>query len=223
MMTFNSIEEWRDYCFDTHNAYIKNQHFKKWITKKEIHIFNLSSLRKKDINYIKLGIGDAVKIARLHFKIHFNDDDNIKEIINLKNKKINSNKLLKMIIQERKKNRKEHANVFVFNTPIKSSDSIIQDGEALTYVPEGMIMFTFSADKKYSNKFLRCRAKHEALHLLGLNFHHEDTKVKGYKYDMKCNMNYNAPTMNLCRKCKDAVVYFWKGIEYATKKQFIKS
>lgn len=219
---FNSLKEWKDYCFNTHSLFLKNTHFRKWINKKEIHIFNLSNLSNQDVKYIKLGIEDAIKVARLHFKIYYGTDNRIKKI-NLTHEKINSNKLLKMILKKRKENHKEQANILIFNNPIKSPNAIIKDGEALTYVSEGVMIFTFEAFKKYSRNFLRRRAKHEALHLLGLNSHHEDTDVKSYKYNALCNMNYNAPTQNLCKKCKEALVYFWKGIEYATKKQFVKN
>lgn len=222
IINFKSIKEWKDYCFKTHSSYLKNVHFRKWINKKEIFIFNFSNLGKEKIKHIKSGIEDAIKAARLHFNISYRNDGNAQKIINSKNKRINSAKLLKMIIKQRKEDKAENAYILIFNNPIKSSDAIIHDGGALTYVSEGVTLFTFSALKKYPNNFLRCRAKHEAIHLLGLNSHHEDTKVKGYDYGAYCVMRYNAPTMDLCRKCKDALTYFWKGMEYATKRQFIK-
>lgn len=220
---FDSIKEWKDYCFNTHSLYLKNVHFKKWINKKDIHIFNFSNLKKEEIKYIKLGVEDAIKVAKLHFKIYYDNPNSTKKIINIYDKKINSSELLKMIVQKRKKRHKEHACIFIFDKPIKSQKTIIKDGEALTFVSEGMTFFTFDTAKSYPHNFLRRRSKHEASHLLGLNFHHEDTKVQGYKHDVKCNMEYNAPTMKLCQKCKDALKSFWKGIEYATKKQFVKN
>jgi len=214
---FNSIKEWKDYCFSTHKLYLKNPHFKKWINKKEIYIFNLSNLKKDSIKYIKSGLEDAIKLAKLHFKVFYGDIDNFKKIMNSGNKKIDSTNLLKAVIEERNKNHKEHASIFVFNKPVRSQDSVIKDGEALTYVSEGITAFSFSAFKDYPPSFLMRRGKHEALHLLGLNSHHEDTKVKGYKHNVPCNMNYNAPTKYLCSKCRDALVYFWIGVEYAAE------
>ena len=243
---FNSIKEWKSYCFNAHSLYLKNKHFKKWINERDVYIFNFSSLKKGDIKYIKSGLEDAIKLARLHFKVFYGSINSLKKIINLKDKKINSNKLsktthqrwvvfeharkflqnqyvikssdiLKMTLKKRKESHKEQANIFIFKNPIKSSNAIIKDGEALTYVSEGIVIFTFEAFKKYSHNFLRCRAKHEALHLLGLNSHHEDIKVKGYKYNTLCNMNYNAPTQNLCKKCKDGLLSFWEGVKDVNK------
>lgn len=218
---FNSIREWKSYCFNTHSSYLKNQHFREWINKKEIYIFNFSNLKNDSVKAITLGINNAIKIAKLHFKIK--NSERFTFQANFSASEINSNKILKMIMEERKQNHKENANIFIFNNPIKSLSAIIKDGEALTYVSEGITIFSFDAFQKYHYNFLMRRAKHEALHLLGLNSHHEDTKVKGYKHKVICNMNYNAPTQRLCLKCKDGLISFWRGIEYATKKQFVKN
>ena len=217
-MSFGSIKEWEDYCFSTHKSYIGNEHFKKWIHEKEILIFNFSNLKNKQLNLISSGMNDAVKIASLHFKILYGNTGRFKNIAH----KTNSAELLKIILKERKKSHKSHASVFILNNPIKTKNYVIKDGEALTYVPEGITIFSFDPKMRYNNRFLRCRAKHETLHLLGLNIHHEDTKVKGYTNE-KCIMEYNAPTIKLCRKCKTALTYFWRGIMHATKKQFIKN
>lgn len=218
-MKFNSIERWRNYCFNANSLYLKNEHFRKWINEKDIGIFNLSHLSNKDIKHLKLGIEDAIRAAMLHFKIYYNYDNALKKIVGSSNKKIDSAELLTIIIQKRKYDKREHADIFILNNPIKSTGAIIKDGEALTYVSEGVIIFSFDAFKKYPHNFLRRRGKHEALHLLGLNSHHDDTRVEGYDYT-HCVMQYNAPTNRLCRKCKDGLVYFWKGVEYATKRQF---
>ncbi|MEK6984328.1 MAG: hypothetical protein AABX33_07175 [Nanoarchaeota archaeon] len=219
---FDSLKEWKNYCFDTHSLYLTNQHFKKWIIRKEIVILNLSSLRNQTIQHIKQGVENAIKLGKLHFKIYDNSGDNYYKVINIKDENIRSDKLLKMVVKIRKKSHKEQANIFILNKPINSPNGIIKDGEALTYVSEGVIMFTFDTHKKYPYKFLMRRAKHETLHLLGLNFHHEDTKIEGYDNSILCNMNYNAPTQYLCKKCRDALLSFWKGIEYATKQKLIK-
>lgn len=220
---FNSIREWKNYCFSTHILYLKNPNFRIWINKKYIDIFNFSNLRQGDIDYIKLGIEDAIKIPDLHFKINYSNDTYLQKMINSKSNYIDSNKIVKIIIKERMHNHKGHAAIFLVNKPIKSPSGVIIDGEALTYVPEGIIFFTFKSSKNYPHAFLRCRAKHETLHLLGLNLHHEDIEVYGYGHCVRCNMDYNATTEDLCRKCKDALVYFWKGIEYATKNKHISN
>lgn len=220
---FGSISEWKDYCLNTHSLYLKNKHFRKWINEKEICIFNFSNLRKEHIKHIKFGIEDAVKLGALHFNVHCCNGAKIGKIIGINNKKIDGSKLLKMIIKERKKHRKEHADILIVNNPVKSSNIVIRDGEALTYVSEGVMIFTFGASQRYPSDFLRRRAKHEALHMLGLNVHHEDTKVIGYKYGDSCVMEYNAPTINACKKCRDALKSFWKGVEYATQNQFVKN
>lgn len=214
---FGSIKEWKDYCFNTHVLYLKNPHFNKWIKEKNISIFNLSALLKKDEDCIRAGVEDAIRVAQLQFRIHLENDYTIRKAANPPNGIINSADILKMAFKRRKENKKDSAYIFIFCKPIKSPGALIQDGEALTYVSEGIIMLTFNASRKYPRSFLRRRAKHEALHMLGLNTHHEATKVKGYKHDASCVMEYNAPAINICAKCSDALQSFWEGIKYAAK------
>ena len=215
---FSSIQEWKDYCFNTHSLYLKSPHFKKWIGKKEIYIFNLGNLKKKKVQCIKSGLEDAIRTAKLHFKIKDFEKFSLKE--NFSDPIISSSKVLKRILNERKKSHKENAAVFIFAKPVKSQDSLIKDGEALTYVSEGAVFFTFEPSIDYPCSFLRRRAKHEALHLLGLNVHHEDTRVKGYSHEDPCIMEYNAPAINLCKKCEDGLKSFWEGVKYSNSKKF---
>ena len=222
MFHFNSVREWKDYCFKSHKLYLKNKHFKNWINEKEIAIFNLSNMGNKDIKHIRLGVEDAIRTARLHFRLYYGNGSAFRKIIGSQNKKIDSRKLLRMVIEKRRHDKTEQAGIIVINNPIKSSNVVIKDGEALTYVPEGVMIFSFDALKKYPRNFLKRRAKHEALHLLGLNSHHEDTIVEGYNYGSHCTMEYNAPTGRLCGKCRDALVNFWKGLQNATKKHLIE-
>lgn len=213
---FNSIQEWKDYCFSTHSSYLQNKHFRRWINQKEIYIFNFSNLKREDIKYLKLGINDAIRLAKLHFKVYEVQNKNPKKYAE-PDETLKSDEILKMALEKRKENKQEQANIYVFSAPIKTQNAILKDGEALTFVSEGVIMFTFDASKKYPSEFLRRRAKHEALHLIGLNVHHEDTKVIGYG-ESSCIMQYNAPTRHLCEKCKDALTSFWSGMKYATGK-----
>lgn len=220
-MKFKSIEKFKNYCFNTHSLYLKNTRFKKWIGAKNISLFNFSNFNEEDLIHIKSGVEDAVRTARLHFKVRFCNADSMKRLPIPKNKEIISVKLLKNITKRKDAEARASADAFIFNNPIKSSNILIKDGEALTYVSEGIIFFTFDSCKNYQPRFLKCRAKHETFHLLGLNFHHEDTKVSGYKYTDKCNMVYNAPIQKLCAKCRAALTSFWKGIEYAKKRKFM--
>ena len=222
MIKFNSMHEWKDYCFNANGKYLKNGHFRKWISKKEIDIINLSDLREGSIRHIRLGIGDAIKLLGLHFKVRCGKATGRKlSGFISKNSAVSSSKLLKMIMKSRKQNNNENANVLIVSRPVESLGSVIEDGEALTFVSEGATIFAFSRSRKYPGRFLRRRARHEALHLLGLNFHHEDTKIRGWPGKSPCNMEYNAPVKKVCRKCKGALQSFWKGIEYATKQKFI--
>ena len=216
--SFSSAQDWKKYCFGMPGKYFKIIHFKNWTASKKIHIINFSNLKESKLKCIEYGIKEAIGLTGLKF-----------EIIRIKNKKdykkfvdacvdggkISSKKLLKGAIKKRKYGGVDCADIFILNYPIYSNGVIIRDGEALSFVPEGVSMFTFDSKINYPNSFLKKRAKHESLHLLGLNAHHEDTKVKGYKQDVLCNMLYNAPSEFLCAKCKNAIVSFWRGVENA--------
>ena len=215
---FNSAKELEDYCFRVHEPYLRSRHFRKWINEKGIGISNFSNLGKNEVRFIRLGIKDAIRAAKLHFKIYDNDSHAAKKAAGLADKAIKGSELLRMAIEKRICDKKEHADIFIFNSHIKSGNTTIRDGEALTYVPEGVMAFSFDPFTRYPRSFLRRRAKHEGLHLLGLNAHHEDTEVSGYSQGKPCVMRYNAPTSRLCRKCKDALECFWEGIEHATKR-----
>ena len=223
MIRFNSIREWKSYCFNTHRKYLNNVYFTKWIKEKIIYIFNHSNLRNENIKQVKRGIEKAIALIGLHFKLKCPNYKFYNLRLIVENGNIIGDKMLKMVTSTRKRNNNCYASIFVVDKPIKSLDAVLKHGEALTYVSEGITLFTFDPLKKSSLKFLRDRAMHETFHLLGLNVHHEETKVQGYKQLVPCNMEYNAPSSHLCRKCKDALKSFWQGIEYATKKQFIKS
>lgn len=217
LIRFKSIKEWKDYCLNTHILYITNVYFNNWIKEKNIYIFNYSRLRKEDIKHVKRGIEKAIALIGLHFKVKSQKSDFHDINMAVENENIISNVILETVEAARKHDNKCNASIFIVDKPIKSPYAVLKYGESLTYVSEGITIFTFDPLKKYSSKFLRKRAMHEAFHLLGLNVHHEKTKVKGYKQSVSCNMEYNAPSGHLCRKCKDALKSFWKGIEYATK------
>ena len=220
---FKSMKEWKNYCFSTHRKYLNNVYFTKWIKEKIIYIFNHSNLRNENIKQVKRGIEKAIALIGLHFKLKCPNYKFYNLSLTVENGNIIGDKMLKMVASTRKRNNNCYASIFVVDKPIKSPDAVLNYGEALTYVSEGITIFTFDPFNKYSLKFLRDRAMHETFHLLGLNVHHEGTKIQGYQQSVSCNMENNAPSGYLCRKCKDGLQSFWKGIEYATKKQFIKN
>ena len=169
---------------------------------------------KNELKFIKAGVEDAIRLGKLHFKVNHCSNPSLR----IEAGTIKSDKLLKSIVRMRAKNTKEHADILIVDKPVQSSKTLIKDGEALTYVSEGIMILTFDSKRKYPHEFLRKRAKHEALHMLGLNSHHEDTEVTGFNNKINCIMRYNAPTSNLCGKCKTALKSFWEGIRYATNK-----
>jgi len=222
-MKFKSVREWKNYCFNTHRPYTNNAYFRDWVKEKIICIFDYSRLRKEEIRNVKTGMENAIALIGLHLRVKYPKYKFYNLSLAVEGGNIASKVISKMVTAERRKSHNRYASIFIVDKPIKSPDAVLKYGEALTYVPEGVAIFAFDPLKRYSPEFLRNRAMHETFHLLGLNAHHEKTRVKGYKQQVSCNMKYNAPSGRLCKKCKDALKSFWKGIEYATKEQFIKN
>ena len=215
MIRFDSISDWKSYCFNTHKSYIKNKYFSCWIKKKRIDIFNYASLGNEELNNIKISVENALNVCESNFKIqlfkrrfHGLDFAVKKEIL------IGS-RILNMVKKSRKRDKSCNACIFLVNKRIKSDAALLEFGDALTYVSDGITVFTFDPSIKYPMRFFKDEVAHEIYHLLGLNVHHEDTKVGGYKNLASCNMECNAPSEVLCRKCKDGLLSFWEGIRHA--------
>ena len=213
MMKFSSISEWKEYCFSNHKAYLKNKYFMGWISHKKVDIFDSSSLKKDEVRKIKKSIANALKLCSKGFSVRLSRKTNMNFAI--KNGCIDGTKVLKTVKSSRR--GKYSASIFLASQKPKSGKIILKFGDALTYVSEGVTIFTFDPYVKYPKKFFNGVIAHEIYHLLGLNSHHFDTKVKGYGKLPECIMEYNAPSERLCRKCKDGLLSFWEGIRHATK------
>lgn len=217
MMKFNSIDEWKDYCFNTNKDYLKNQYFKCWIKKKQIDIFNYTKLDEEHINEIKKAVENAFTLCNLGFKIKL-ANRRLKELhFALDYGSLNGAKILEIAKESRIRDKKCSANIFLVNVKAKSGREILKFGDALTYVSDGIIIFTFNPLVRYTKKFFRSVIAHEVYHLLGLNIHHNESYVEGYGKLAKCVMEHNAPSEQLCRKCKDGLISFLEGIDHAIK------
>ncbi|MBI3035698.1 hypothetical protein HYY71_05240 [Candidatus Woesearchaeota archaeon] len=208
---FNSIREWKDYCHDTHKSYLKNEYFTRWIEEKKIDVFDCSKLEKKEIGMITMAIENALKLCSRSFKIRLNKGLDLDFAIS--GGCINGAKILNMA--KKMRNGSCSASVFLANKRAKSGKKILEFGDALTYVSDGVTIFTFDPNIKYPKRFFKEVIAHEVFHLLGLNMHHYDTKVNGYVKLPKCIMEYNAPAEHLCPKCKDGLLSFWEGMKNA--------
>jgi|GEM_PF-5807689 predicted Zn-dependent protease len=215
MMEFSSKEEWKNYCFRNHKSYLKNRYFRRWINQKKVDIFNCSGLKEKEIRLITMTIKNALRLCSKGFKIRLRKQ--INPDFAVKNANIDGAKTLRMVKKARKKSKSCIANIFLVNKRAKSESSLLKFGDALTYVSDGVTIFTFDPKVRYPRRYFKDEVGHEVYHLLGFNIHHPDAEVKGYGKLPKCIMEYNAPSEKLCQKCKDGLLSFWEGIKNATK------
>lgn len=212
---FGSKMEWEEHCRSSSANYLKLPHFRKWIKSGKIHIIDFSGLGSSGISFLRSGLKEAIALTGKKFKI-----------IEAKNKKnyrvffdsciskntLASKKLLRKAMNDRKRRNRECADIFITKCRIKSNHDTIKDGEALTFIKEGIVMFSFDENVKYPKSFLKRRGKHEAFHLFGLNAHHEAIRVHGYRNDRPCIMRYNAPVDRICPKCHAGIQSFWSGL-----------
>lgn len=216
MMRFNSTQEWKDYCFSNHKTYLKNKYFRCWIKQKKVDIFNCTTLEKGALQNIKKSVESALRLCKGSSKVMmFTRKPNELDFA-VKNSILIGKDMLKMVKKSRKEGKSCRACIFLVNKRAAGKE-LLKFGDALTYVSDGIAIFTFNPSIKYPKRFFRDEVKHEVCHLLGLNAHHEDTEVEGYEKLSKCIMEYNAPSEKLCQKCKEGLLSFWEGIEYATK------
>ncbi|MBI2658370.1 hypothetical protein HYX08_06795 [Candidatus Woesearchaeota archaeon] len=213
-MRFKSISEWKNYCFNTHKAYLKNRYFSCWIKQKKVDIFNYTSLEKGALQDIKKSVEGALRLCKGSSKVTMLTRNPSELNFAVKNSILIGKDIMKMVKKSRKKDKSCSARIFLANKRA-AGNGLLRFGDALTYVSDGMTIFTFDPSVKYPKRFFRDEVKHEIYHLLGLNAYHEDTEVKGYGKLSKCNMEYNAPSEILCQKCRDGLMSFWEGVKNA--------
>lgn len=217
MMRFNSAQEWKNYCFSTHKSYTQNKYFRCWSRKKRIDILNCAALKNNDLQKIKKSVENALKLCGPEFKISIANHSLNELDFAVEKGNLVGSRILGMVKKTRKKGKSCNACIFLVNKRTKSGKNMLKFGDALTYVSDGVAIFTFDPSAKYPKKFFKAEVAHEIYHLLGLNIHHYDTEVEGYGKLSRCIMEYNAPSERLCRKCRDGLLSFWEGIKNATE------
>ncbi|MBI2647227.1 hypothetical protein HYW99_02010, partial [Candidatus Woesearchaeota archaeon] len=155
MIKFISKEQWKTYCFDNHKKYIKNKYFSCWIKEKRIDIFNHTKLTKEEVKNIKNSIKKALRHCGTNskirlFKLQFHEMD-----FAVKSGNMIGSKMLGMVRQSRKRNKSCNACIFLVNKRVKSDGTLLEFGDALTYVSDGTIIFTFDPSIKYPMRFFR--------------------------------------------------------------------
>ncbi|MBI4141685.1 hypothetical protein HY484_02045 [Candidatus Woesearchaeota archaeon] len=86
----------------------------------------------------------------------------------------------------------------------------------------GASILALPAERQHDLEFIKNMAKHEAVHLFGYYFHHDDYKIEGYSEPQDCVTYWRASTNYLCGKCKDALKEFWRGIEQNSGERFLR-
>ena len=101
-----------------------------------------------------------------------------------------------------------HIDLFLTDLPLKSGENVWAEGDFLT----GTIIFSLTGNRLEKVEELVRTARHETVHLLGFDTHHELVQVGGYQQADRCLMRLEAPTSHICPMCSEAVQSIWAEI-----------
>ena len=138
------------------------------------------------------------------------------------NGKLNTSNLFLIQVDEdwRKKEKggKQHADVVIVNQLIADSASW-WGGTVFQY---GCMAISVPNERQNNLSFIKNVVKHETAHLLGLGYHHDEINVIGYSSVRDCLAFHRGTSLIICKRCREAIIAFWEGVQEARGKRFFK-
>jgi hypothetical protein len=194
-----------------------------WVKGKEIRVFRDPNVSQRCVQPVIDGIRSAIDDVGLDLKVvNYDSHPSIRPMLEVSKvgNRIQTQSLNRMLFtEEYRQTGKQHADVVL--TDVYFGDRPVGEwGNA--FFTKGTVIMSLPPDRQPHLSYIGNIAKHEAIHLLGMNFHHDTFTVEGYKEPKDCVFNYQAGTRYLCDKDKDAVKYFWKALETDTGMSFFK-
>ena len=191
--------------------------FPAWIMNKDIKIFNYSNVPDYCVEPVKEGISELVHELNMNFKIKDSYINNSVEtdVNNLRCRNLKSH-LYSVNELHMNKNLKGNPYASVIIIDQKAPHNYDWGFGNSEY---GLIFMYLPKERQGAKDFIKKIAKHEAVHLLGLGYHHKEVirdsrmLAKAYGVTDSCVFNYIPDTLKLCNMCKDALLYRWKRIE----------
>lgn len=219
-------EQWQSHFYHfALQQYLKEDQFAKehnsanWIFDRKVNIYHMQGVSEEAITQVALGIEDLLKELFLNFEIvHLGTNRRIANYVALSavGARIDVEKLSERIVLAKKD--KPESVVLIAPQYLSGGD----EHWGYSTFTRGCSFIAVPSDRQKELDFLRRLAKHEAGHLFGYETHHDENNVIGYDQVKDCNMLWRASTADLCDKCKDAMIYFWKGIEDNAGEKFFK-
>ncbi|MCI0557119.1 MAG: hypothetical protein MN733_01385 [Nitrososphaera sp.] len=196
----------------------------EWILGREIRISKTPEVRDEVIAHVMRGVADMFQEAGLEqFKIsyhasHWSAVEQITAAI-LPDGSLDYQKLWTIAVSEKWRDPVQggtpHADIYVTHL----TDSYLWGASSF---PHGCVTLFLPKERQANSRAIRINAKHETGHLLGYQEHHESVSVTGYNVPETCNMHHLDFALDLCDKCRDALVSIWEGIEQRFDQQFFK-
>lgn len=218
----SSVQNWRDYW---EASGFKSGFDVLWHQNKELRLFCMPDVSISDAKKVIESYIEFIRELKLDFKIVYASfHDTTKDLVKkctLPDGKLNSMKFHTLQSDEslRDPNRggSQHGDVTLVNQ--LSNTKVWAWGG--TQFDDGSCVIYVEGDRQKNLDFISNVAKHEAAHMFGLDPHCNETDVVGY-HSGNCLTLKDCTSKTLCSKCKDGLIYFWKGIEQRTKRKYFK-
>ncbi len=200
------------------DSFAKSRDSANWILSKEVRIYKLPSISSEAVKQVALGIDDLIKDISLDFSI---TDAGVSRTVanavnqSAKNARVDPENLSRNLVLAKGSN---YAKVVIFPQYLSGGDG----DWGYSVFSRGCLFIALPDARQKDLDFLRKVSKHEAGHLFGYRTHHDSVEVTGYNDDVDCNMLWRSSTKDLCDKCKDAIIYFWSGLEENSGEKFFK-
>lgn len=203
-----------------------------WVFGREIKVYRMPGVGEDLMKYVVLGIKDMMREIGLQFSVscpsRLNAPQEINEAVSRATKangRLDPETLEQMLLQYQFRNPhqpKLHGNVIVVDRYLTEGD----ENWGNSVFTRGCMILAVPGARQKSLEFIRKVAKHEAGHLFGYQTHHDEVlkhnNIRGYDVPSDCAMNWKCSTAELCDVCRDALTYFWKGIEDNSGEKFVE-
>ncbi|RMF54846.1 hypothetical protein D6745_03950 [Candidatus Woesearchaeota archaeon] len=202
----------------------------KWFYDREIRIYRMPSINPIVVPYVKEGIEELIREVGLDISvfdcgIH---DSVIRQVeMSLENGLVNPKTLANILgnedYRDPEKGGSPHADVVLVDRGFFNDPTEYYWGNS--NFRTGHVIITLQGNRQQYLGYIKNIAKHEANHLLGNPWHHDDplAQTKGYANVKLCNTLKSAPILSVCEKCFDAIKYFWIGVRERTGVSYFRT
>jgi len=191
----------------------------EWRKSREIVVFRTNGVSDQDAKAFAHSVQKTISELGLDLKVKYGGyRDTVAQMVegSQKEGRVNYRKLSSEIKKSRGGQGK--AVIFLTEQPVDSSGSAcgskkFEFGASVCQIPKAA---------QGAIPAIQKAAKHDTLHLLGFDEHHDEVGEQGYAGQPDCIASERPKSNSLCNKCSDAIIYFWKGLSRADGADYFK-